>query len=79
MAKGVVLTMKCKRAQKLLAGYINEVLEPEASREVQEHVAECGICRKELGTLRRVLELIDNVKVEYPPTSVWENFLPDTA
>ncbi|MFC1716468.1 anti-sigma factor family protein [Candidatus Poribacteria bacterium] len=69
--------MKCKRAQKLLAGYVNEVLGPKESHAVQEHIAECEICRRELDTLKNVLELIDNVKVEYPPTSVWENFLPD--
>ncbi len=69
--------MKCKRAQKLLAGYVNEVLKPEENRAVQDHIAECEICRKELGTLKNVLELIDNTKVEYPPASVWENFLPD--
>ena len=69
--------MKCKRAQKLLAGYVNEVLGPQENREVQEHVADCEICRKELYMLRNVLELIDNVKVEYPPASVWENFSSD--
>ena len=49
--------MKCKRAQKLLAGYVNEVLKPAENRAVQEHIAECEICRKELGTLKNVLEL----------------------
>ncbi len=77
MVKGVVSKVKCKRAQKLLAGYVNEVLEPKESHAVQEHMVACGTCRGELDTLKKVLEFIDNVKVEYPPTSVWENFLPD--
>ena len=77
MAKEVVFKVKCKRAQKLLAGCVNEVLGPREDRAVQEHIAECETCRRELDTLKKVLELIDNVKVEYPPTSVWENFLPD--
>lgn len=69
--------MKCKRARKMLADYVNEVLDTEGNREVQEHVARCEACRRELNALGKVLELIDNVKVEYPPESVWENFLPD--
>ncbi len=59
--------MKCKRARKMLADYVNEVLDTEGNREAQEHVARCEACRRELNTLEKVLELIDNVKVEYPP------------
>lgn len=69
--------MKCKRARKMLADYVNEVLDTEGNREVQGHVARCEACRRELNALGKVLELIDNVKVEYPPEFVWENFLPD--
>ena len=69
--------MKCKHARKVLADHVNEVLESEDSRLVQEHVAECDSCRRELDMLRKVLKLTDDVKVEYPPASVWENFLRD--
>lgn len=69
--------MKCERARKMLADYVNEALDTEGNREIQEHVARCEACRRELSALGKILELIDNVKVEYPPTSVWENFLPD--
>ena len=69
--------MKCKRVQKMLAKYVNEVLETENSRRIQRHIAECDACRRELDILKKMLGLIDDVKVEYPPASVWENFLPD--
>jgi hypothetical protein len=69
--------MKCKLARKMLADYVNDVLEPEDSRLIQEHIAECDPCRRELDVLKKVLRLIDDVKVEYPPASVWENFLHD--
>lgn len=69
--------MRCKRVRKMLAGYVNEVLKSKGSRLVEEHIFECDSCRRELGVLRKILRLIDDVKVEYPPASVWENFLPD--
>ena len=69
--------MKCKRARKMLADYVNGILDTEGNRKVQDHVARCETCSRELNALGKVLELIDNVKVEYPPESVWENFLPD--
>lgn len=69
--------MECKHAQKMLADYVNEVLETEDSRRLQQHIAECENCRWELEILRKVLGLIDDVKVEYPSASVWENFIPD--
>jgi hypothetical protein len=61
----------------MFADYANEVLGSADSRLVQEHVAKCDSCRRELDELEKVLRLIDDVNVEYPPASVWENFLPD--
>jgi hypothetical protein len=69
--------VKCRHVRKMLADYVNGVLGQEDSRVVQEHVAECDSCHRELDALRKVLRLMDDVKVEYPPASVWENFLPD--
>ena len=69
--------MKCSKARKMLVDYVNKALSQSESRLVQEHVVKCESCHQELGKLRKVLELIGNVKVEYPPASVWENFLPD--
>lgn len=69
--------MKCKHAQKMLADYIDEVLNAEDDRRVQEHIAGCDTCRRELETLRAILGHISGAEVEYPPAHVWENFLPD--
>lgn len=69
--------MKCKRARKMLLGYVNGTLEQEDSYLIQEHTTGCDLCRRELDTLSKILKIIDNGKVEYPPASVWENFLPD--
>lgn len=69
--------MKCKHARGMLVNYVNEVLEPGYCRQLEEHIAECKACSQELDTLKKLLGLIDNVKVEYPPASMWENFLPD--
>jgi hypothetical protein len=77
LAKSRRLTVKCKRAQKMLADYVNEVLEAGDRHQLQQHVVECEICRRELDILKTVFRLIDDVEVEYPPASVWQNFLPD--
>ena len=69
--------MKCKHAQKMLTDYIDEVLDAEDSRRVQEHINGCDSCRRELDVLRVILGHISDAKVEYPPAHVWENFLPD--
>ena len=69
--------MKCKRAQEMLADYVNGILETADSRQIQQHIAQCENCRWELKMLKKVLGLIDNVEVEYPSASIWENFIPD--
>jgi len=68
--------VKCKRVQKMLADYVNETLEQGDGRRIQEHITGCETCRRELDILRSVLGFVDDVKVEYPPASVWDNFLP---
>ena len=49
--------MKCKRIQKMLADYVNEILGSEDTKLVQDHIAECDSCRREvdmpLGVFRR--------------------------
>ena len=69
--------MKCKHVQKMLADYIDEVLDIKDRHRVQEHIAGCDSCRREMKMLRQILSHIDDAKVEYPPVHVWENFLPD--
>jgi len=69
--------LKCKRARRMLLDYVNGILGPEDSHLVHEHTTGCEPCRSELYTLNKILKVIDDAKVEYPPASVWENFLPD--
>ena len=69
--------MKCRHIRKMVADYVNEVLDPDDMHLVEEHIAKCESCRRELDTLRKVLRLIDDVKVEYPSASVWQSFIPD--
>jgi hypothetical protein len=61
----------------MLADYANDILDSKDKRLVQIHIAECNSCRNELDKLLKVLNLIDDVKVEYPPASIWERFIPD--
>ena len=61
----------------MLLDYVNGILGPEDSHLIQEHTTGCDLCGRELDTLSKILKVIDGARVEYPPASVWENFLPD--
>ncbi|MBD3183680.1 hypothetical protein GF312_15420 [Candidatus Poribacteria bacterium] len=69
--------MNCKRSRKLIADYVNGFLEPKKIRKFKEHIAECEDCLQELRETEHILQLIEELKVEYPPEVIWKNFLPD--
>lgn len=54
--------------QKLLSAYAGGDLDPDRSRNVESHLAECPQCRVELDDLRALMELLRSVpEVEPPP------------
>lgn len=69
--------MKCKHAQKMIIDYINGSLGPEEIRIIHGHAEGCQYCHLELEMAKKVIDLTSNVKVEYPPENIWNNFLPD--
>lgn len=69
--------MKCKHIQKMIVNYINGSLRPDESPVFQEHIDNCQPCRHQLESMKKVLEIVGDARVEYPPENIWNSFLPD--
>lgn len=67
--------MECKHIQKKLLEYIDGILSYEDSELVESHIAECDSCRREIELFYRLSGII--CKVDYPPASIWGDFLFD--
>lgn len=58
--------MKCDVSLEILNGYLDGELDPDKTREIEQHIKECSSCQRELDTLRQVDKLIRNVEVAGP-------------
>jgi len=70
--------MKCGKVKKKLLDYIDGNVSKADSAFIQDHISECNSCRRELESYSKLSGLIDSVnKIDYPPESVWKNFIFD--
>jgi hypothetical protein len=67
--------MKCRNIRKKLHDYIDGILSPKDIELVEEHISKCDSCQHEMEILNNLSGFIH--KVDYPPVSIWENFLSD--
>lgn len=67
--------MNCKCVRKKLLDYIDGNLNEKKSLIMEQHIAKCKSCRQEMNLFIKLSGFIH--KVDYPPTSIWNNFLPD--
>jgi anti-sigma factor RsiW len=68
--------MKCKKIQKLLPGYLDDVLSADKLKIVENHIHNCDACRREHQIFEETIRLASSLEVEYPPPDVWEAFIP---
>ena len=68
--------MKCKLVEKLLPAYIEGVLPPKRSEQLERHVDDCPHCRKELQTFEETIHHASSLPVEYPTPEAWRAFWP---
>ena len=62
----------------MILDYIDGNVSNVESISIHQHISECDSCRRELESYSKLFDLIDNVsKVDYPPESVWKNFISD--
>jgi len=57
----------CRRVGDNLSAYLDGELRGEARREVEEHLAQCAACRKELEDLKATWQLLDDLEAPIVP------------
>ncbi len=62
------------RFKALLMGQIDGELAPGERKELEEHLAGCPECRRELEEFRKLKEVTDMVRFEEPEDRVWEHY-----
>lgn len=55
--------MKCTEIRELLSLYIDNMLDENQVREVEEHLSSCDACRKEYNELKEIMELIGQAEM----------------
>ena len=68
--------MKCKSVEKLIPAYIEGVLSPKWSQQLELHVDDCPHCQKELQTFEETIHHASSLPVEYPTPEAWKAFWP---
>ena len=63
---------ECERVSAMLTDYAEDLLGEDEKRLVEEHVANCGDCRRELGEFMRMSALLKAARYE-PPAGISEN------
>lgn len=64
--------MKCENVQDLIAEYRSDMLDSRKRQEIEQHLAECEDCRRELEEFNAVMSLVeDNIPDLEPPVGLW--------
>ncbi|MBK7134530.1 MAG: HEAT repeat domain-containing protein [Bacteroidales bacterium] len=66
--------MKCEEAEARIIDYIDNILDEEAKREVENHFDKCERCTDMLIESRKVIHLISNEETSTPDDSLRTNF-----
>ena len=66
--------MNCKEAQAAMIDYLDEALPASAAKQVEEHLAGCGECRREVEEARELLTAMKNSPLQMPSPTLRENF-----
>ncbi|MGI9104528.1 MAG: zf-HC2 domain-containing protein [Terriglobales bacterium] len=53
--------MKCQQARSLISGYLDGVLTGRQMREIENHAAQCGGCRREFDLLRHTQQMVTSL------------------
>jgi hypothetical protein len=60
--------VKCKDIKELLPSYLDDFLEPEKKKIIEEHLCSCSQCSKELADLKKAMQMLQEIEeVDTPP------------
>ena len=60
---------ECEEIRERLSAFIDNELPPRESRLIENHIHECPECAQEESSLRRVIDLLDEIPAESPSRS----------
>lgn len=63
--------MTCHTAGSLLDDYVDGQLDPDSTKELEDHLQGCSGCRRELATTKRLKELLQRAKPPPPGEDYW--------
>ena len=66
----------CILWRRRLGGYLDGALPPARERGVEEHLAGCSLCQREVVELRRLRGLLASISVPSEPEPDWSRFWP---
>ena len=70
-------TMTCHHAQESLSGYLEEGLAPSQKIQIENHLAGCASCTRELRQIEMMLDLLKDRCVRREPTlDLWAEIAP---
>jgi len=69
--------MKCGWIENLIPQYCEDILDEYQLNLVTQHLENCEDCGLELDAVDRLLSLVENVEIEYPPQAEWNSFWVD--
>ncbi|MCA9088019.1 MAG: zf-HC2 domain-containing protein [Planctomycetaceae bacterium] len=64
--------MNCTVVKELLSAYFDGELGAKLHQQVQEHVEDCSVCRRELEGFRRLAQLASEATVAPPSAELWQ-------
>lgn len=64
--------MEHEEIKKLLSAYLDGELDAEGSQQVEEHLATCSSCRKEMEQMQKLEEVMGMMKLKSPPQEMWD-------
>ena len=64
--------MDHERIRELISSYLDNELDEDGRRVVEEHIEKCPECRKEYGEMAKFEEVMREMSLKQPPKEAWE-------
>ncbi len=66
--------MTCRNYKELMMGYLDNELDDEQRKVLEEHLASCSECSKELEQFKQLKRITDEVTLVEPEDRIWEEY-----
>ena len=67
--------MNCQKIKKLINPYIDQVLDTESTKQVEEHLRFCPACREEYSKLKQVVSALNSISPQIAPETLTQNIM----